>query len=651
MEITTAAVEVSLSAGTWHAHWPASGVRVGPMVAGAELATGEVTSAGASGEWHLIPATVDGRAGTMARWTPTRSDGIGVELHVADDGGLLSLTVSLTRDARVRRLRPFTGSLAIPGTGAVKSLVSGYDSWDYAGVQPAETAARTWWSGLWVREGGGAVAVHAAPPKRLATSFSTSQNAMRTLSVNAVAGGTPGMWMEGGPVDGTPMRFGHGDGEPLDLDAADGITSEAIVIGTGTDPLTTLETVAAAIGGRRPWPEPPVHGWASWYHFGSAVTPDDVVAHIGYTPPGMLVQIDDGWQIANGAWEANDRFAAVGMAGLARAVTEAGRRPGLWLAPFRVGVDTPLAVEHPDWLLDGGFGPMPEKTLDASRPEALEWLRQLGRQVRSWGYTMVKLDFLAVGGAERPDRHDPTVTGTAALRRGLEAMIDGLGPDVYVLGCGMPLGLAPGLVHSNRIGMDLDGPVAQDSFRPFPAGDVMTGIRPVARNLAARWFTAAFYAPDPDVVMGYAPWYSADQTRLLASLAAIGGGPYLLGDDFDELPPERRAILEDARALVDGTPFRPLDLFDPASLDTGGNRGFYEPGADPPSLWRSDRPDGTVVLAVCNWTHEPRTVTIEVPPGTTTIGDFWTGTETSVSGTTFEVTVPSTGITVIQARR
>ncbi len=641
MDISTDDVEVSFTAGAWSAHWPATGVRVGPMVAGAELDTGEVTSAGARGQWTTEAEVIDGRPGTTARWTPERAEGISVTLHVADRGGLLTVTAGITRAARLRRLRPFTGGFTVPGDGPVQSLVSGYDSWDWAGVQLAEGASRSWWSGLWTRgPDQPALAVHATPSRRLTTSYTTSQNAMRTLSVGAVAGGTPGMWFEG------PMRFGHGDPEPLDLDAAGGVSSEPVVLASAADPFDALESVAAASGLRRAWPEPVLHGWASWYHFGSKVTPDDVLRHVGYTPPGSVVQIDDGWEVSVGDWQANERFAEITMAGLARAITDAGRRPGLWLAPFRVAAESPLATEHPDWLLEGGFGPMPDLSLDASHPDARAWLRQLGETVRGWGYDMVKLDFLSLGATESTARHDPTVTGLEALRLGLEAMVEGLGPDVYVLGCGMPLGVAPGLVHANRIGMDLDGPVADDGFRPFPAGEVMTGIRPVVRNTAARWFTAALFAPDPDVVMAYAPWYSLDQARLLAVIAAVAGGPYLLGDDFDVLPPEQRAVLEDARTLAQGAPFRPLDLFSGATLDEAGHRGFYQPGADPPSVWALTQPDGTSVVALCNWSDETRRIEVAVPPGTAT--ELWTGDHLDVTGAAVALEVPATGVRVVR---
>src|SRR5262249_12704457 len=96
-----------------------------------------------------------------------------------------------------------------------------------------------------------------------------------------------------------------------------------------------------------------------------------------------------------------------------------------------------LATDHPDWMGRAGrsealkdrFG---RWALDASNPAALAWLRDLGGQVRAWGFEMVKLDFLYLGAVEGV-RHDARVTGTAALRRGLHAIVEGLGDDAYVL--------------------------------------------------------------------------------------------------------------------------------------------------------------------------------------------------------------------------
>jgi alpha-galactosidase len=311
-----------------------------------------------------------------------------------------------------------------------------------------------------------------------------------------------------------------------------------------------------------------------------------------------------------------------------------------------------LGTDHPEWavrdedgeaILDrhGRYG------LDASHPEVLDWLRGLGEQVREWGFEMVKLDFLYLAAVEG-GRHDRRVTGTAALRRGLRAMIDGLGPDVYVLGCGAPLLPAVGTCHGNRVGHDLAVPVLLREFgQPVTEGWTgFHGIRPQARNVAARfalhhrWFDA-----DPDVVMAWGSdggtphGYSIEESRTLATVAALCGGPFLLADELASLSPDERAVLEHP-VLLDlawGDGFRPLDLF--ARVDEPEVEQFFAQG-EPASVWVAER-DGRRVAAVFNWSEEP--ARRDLPEGFAGAHELWTGT--AVEAPT--LTVPAHAVRVL----
>ena len=66
-----------------------------------------------------------------------------------------------------------------------------------------------------------------------------------------------------------------------------------------------------------------------------------------------------------------------------------------------------------------------------------------------FGYRFLKLDFL-FGGAEEGMRHDPYATGVEAYRRGMEAIRESVGNDVYILGCGAPIPDHHGLFDGNR---------------------------------------------------------------------------------------------------------------------------------------------------------------------------------------------------------
>ena len=121
------------------------------------------------------------------------------------------------------------------------------------------------------------------------------------------------------------------------------------------------------------------------------------------------------------------------------------------------------------------------------------------------------------------------------------------------------------------------------------------GIRPQARNVAARWaLHRRWFECDPDVVMAWGSeepagdgGFSLEESRTLATLAALCGGPYLLADDLGALRPGERGVVEDAVVLdlAHGDGFRPLDLFDHA--DDPPREEFFDQPARVASRWRT----------------------------------------------------------------
>src|SRR2546428_13789147 len=84
-----------------------------------------------------------------------------------------------------------------------------------------------------------------------------------------------------------------------------------------------------------------------------------------------------------------------------------------------------------------------------------EWRYAVGRGiVRDWGYDYVRIDFLlwATAGAA----HYGGLTHAEAYRKGLAAIRDGLGPEVFVVGGGAPLQHAPGFLNGMRLGGGVD---------------------------------------------------------------------------------------------------------------------------------------------------------------------------------------------------
>jgi alpha-galactosidase len=75
--------------------------------------------------------------------------------------------------------------------------------------------------------------------------------------------------------------------------------------------------------------------WCSWYSLYGAI--DEPILHRTFDDLGDLpfdvLQVDDGWEVAIGDWQPNEKFPS-GMEALADKIRTSGRTPGLWLAPL-----------------------------------------------------------------------------------------------------------------------------------------------------------------------------------------------------------------------------------------------------------------------------------------------------------------------------
>lgn len=92
--------------------------------------------------------------------------------------------------------------------------------------------------------------------------------------------------------------------------------------------------------------------WCAW-GYERTFTVDEVtgtlpkVAELGFE----WVDVDDGYQICEGDWEANDRIGPDGMRRLTDAIHAAGLRAKLWWAPLAADPGSRLAAGHPELLL------------------------------------------------------------------------------------------------------------------------------------------------------------------------------------------------------------------------------------------------------------------------------------------------------------
>lgn len=242
--------------------------------------------------------------------------------------------------------------------------------------------------------------------------------------------------------------------------------------------------------------------WCTWYGYWDKVTDQDVIDNLELCERHGLgadmFLIDDGYEAEIGDWlELRPGFGSLDRA--VGTVTGAGRRAGIWTAPFLVGHRSRIFQEHPDWLVgDAHAGRMWDQdlaVLDVTHPDAAAHLVNVFSELAGKGITHFKLDFVYAG-ALHGRRHED-VDPIEAYRRGLELIRRGAGPEATLHGCGAPMLPSIGLVDVMRVGPDIAPtllPKSGDISQPSQLGARLTsGAR---EFLHARW-----WVNDPDCII------------------------------------------------------------------------------------------------------------------------------------------------------
>ncbi|HEY3310489.1 MAG TPA: glycoside hydrolase family 36 protein, partial [Anaerolineales bacterium] len=247
--------------------------------------------------------------------------------------------------------------------------------------------------------------------------------------------------------------------------------------------------------------------WCSWYSLYQSIDEkklNTIFSGLGELPFDVL-QIDDGWQISIGDWQPNKRFPA-GMDGMAESIRATGRRAGLWLAPLLVVPSSRTYRDHPEWLLVDELGiPVPAGfnwgerlyALDTTHPEVLNWLTDLVKQVRAWGYDYVKLDFLYAGAL--PGKRHVDTAPESAYRQALKQIRLALGEEAYFLTCGAPVIPSLGLCDAMRVGPDVASIWESQRDAVLLHNSTTPGTRNAIRTSLNRLWLAGLVQPDPDV--------------------------------------------------------------------------------------------------------------------------------------------------------
>jgi alpha-galactosidase len=281
-----------------------------------------------------------------------------------------------------------------------------------------------------------------------------------------------------------------------------------------------------------PWQAQSPRVWCSWYSLFTNIS-EELILGVLDGLQGLafdVFQLDDGWQVSMGDWEANTKFAS-GMPSLARTIRKAGYTPGLWLAPLIVQPKSTLFRDHPDWVLRDNHGlavPAGHNwgdffyALDVTLPAVQDWLSELIQKVVNWGYGYLKLDFLYA--AALPGVRHEDLPGEAAFRQGLEVMRKAA-TDAYLLVCGAPVLASLGLADGMRIGPDVapywDNPERSQHLRDYTGPGTLNAIR---TSLGRLWLRPLVQI-DPDVAFFRSRFnlLQPEEMELLRSLISLTG--------------------------------------------------------------------------------------------------------------------------------
>lgn len=298
------------------------------------------------------------------------------------------------------------------------------------------------------------------------------------------------------------------------IDAAKGAFADAFAGASGVKSLDAAPTI-----------------WCSWYDYFSGIAEADVDENLRAITdrelPVDVIQLDDGYERELGDWlELSSRFTS--LASVVERIREHGRRAGIWLAPFLVGVRSAIAAEHPDWIVRGESGEpvfaihnwgQDPYALDVTHPGVRDYLTTVLRSFVDMGFDFFKLDFLYAAALDGR-RFDASLTSTQAYRQGLAHIRSAVGRDAYLLGCGAPLLPSVGLVDAMRISADTSPRwTPADGDMSFPGGE--------AAELSVRgraYQHGRYWVNDPDcLLLGPGVEYRERRVKMMREHGGLRG--------------------------------------------------------------------------------------------------------------------------------
>jgi len=304
--------------------------------------------------------------------------------------------------------------------------------------------------------------------------------------------------------------------------------------------------------GVKPITAEPIKGYSSWYNRYEDISEASIMADLegcaGVMEPGDLFQVDDGWEKHVGDWLfVDEQKFPNGLKTVVDAIHGKGFKAGLWLAPFVAKVGSDIELYHPDWLLKvdgkpwfdginwGGF-----YSLDIDNPEVEDYIRRTFRRVfDEWGFDLVKLDFLygaAPFGNERESRAGRMIRAMRLLRE--------VCGDHAILGCGVPVMTAFGLVEYCRVSCDVSLDWDDKAYMKITHRERVSTKHAMETSIFRRQLNGRAFLSDPDVFFLRDDNISLTEKQKLnlAQLDRLIGGVYLCSDNIGLYSEEKKQL-------------------------------------------------------------------------------------------------------------
>lgn len=306
----------------------------------------------------------------------------------------------------------------------------------------------------------------------------------------------------------------------------------------------------------------PVVGYTSWYNHYQDIDEGIILNDLKSITESDLsfdvFQIDDGFEPFVGDWlYPNEAKFPRGLKPIVDEIHSNGMLAGLWLAPFECEKDSKFYREHFNWLLkdENGDGIVSGNNwsgsfaLDIYNEDLRSYLREVfDRVLNEWDFDLVKLDFLYA--CCIVPQHGKT--RGQVMAEGMDFIRECVG-DKLILGCGVPLASAFGMVDYCRIGCDVSLDWNDKLWMQAMHRERISTKNCIQNSLFRRQLNGRGFMNDPDVsiLRDSNLMLTEDQKEILCRINNLCGGLVFTSDDVSSLGSSHLNLMRECRKLSD----------------------------------------------------------------------------------------------------